>query len=121
MSVSRAKSGIRARMFTEDWIVPPNNHVVGAANYESTIRQVQGYDIIKTAVLNNTQGRLRVFQSWSASGPWVVVLGALTSADPVSTLQVADMEVPVTRKFAKIIFVGTLGVDFELGSYLIPR
>jgi hypothetical protein len=121
---SKAKSGLSAvRQYWEDVVVPPNSFTVGQVNFTTTPgRDGKGHASIHAALTNDTAGTLIIFQAWQASGNYVQTDSIATIADPGgSGLQIADLMVPVRRRFFKVQFVGALGANFELGVYLMPR
>lgn len=121
---SKAKSGLSAvRMFPEDIVTPPNTYTPGAPFYLGQIADGQGQSRIHAGVNNNVTGVLRLLQSWTPNlADFVVCCQINTVADPGgSGLFIADIDWPVTRKYVKVVFVGTLGANFQLGAYFLPR
>jgi hypothetical protein len=119
---SKAKSGLSAvRQFTEKWLEPPFTFTEGAAVFNTSVRDGKGHSALHVNALNNTAGTLLVLMSNRSGGPFVIVATQPTALDAESSLHSIDITVPMYRRFVKLRFVGTLGADFEMGAYFLPR
>lgn len=120
--MSKAKSGLSAvRAFDEKIAYPPNDFTAGSSDFTTGARDGKGHAALVAAVTNNTTGTLQILEAWQAAGPFVRTHTIATSADPESGYFVANAVVPITRRYVKVKFVGTLGAAFELGAYFCPR
>lgn len=119
---AKASSGLSAVRQYKEWVDDPSRTAAeeNDTNPNGNIRDGQGHGSFHVGVSNDTTGTLRIFQGWTTT-TMELVESVSTVADPISGRFTADIVVPVTRKFVRAAFVGTVGANYELGSYLLPR
>lgn len=124
--MAKAKSGLTAvRQTWEDWLIPPIPFTIGATSYTSSVRDGKGQASAHIAISNTNAFTLLILQAWQSAGNFVQTLSVVAAVDPITGLYVADVVVPISRRFIKFqvtnLAAGGLSTAFEAGAYLMPR
>lgn len=93
------------------------------------VMNADGFARLRGGVVNSlVAGTIRILQGWQPTpiNNYAVTFSAATVVDPVSGFNIIDFDVPVTRRFVLVRFIGAAPFvpgpadRFEMAAVLIP-